>query len=150
MTSKIAGIRKEAAMREFKQGQGPTRVVGEARLLGQDMVVHLYGGTAPHIGAIAIGLCHPNLKDATENSATVSVYTMVGHKDDLLARAAAYRIAKALKKTVVVVAGFHLDNITGEQIEQVVQNSDLLVTDIVKHYSLTWGERDVPWESGGY
>lgn len=121
-------------MKIFKQGEGDTRITGEVKLLGKDLVLHLYGGTRPHVGAVAIALPRPSLEDATKKGATVSIYTFLGHKDDILAKDAACRLAKSLDKSVVVIAGFHLPNINTEQIEQVLQNSRLLCKKIIKFF----------------
>ena len=67
-------------------GQGQYRVEARGILIGNELMVAIYGGTAPHIGAIAIAIPRPSLQDPNTTSATSSVFTLVGHKDDVIAR----------------------------------------------------------------
>jgi len=62
-----------------------------------------------------------------ENRASTSVITRLGHKDDTVAYNAAQKLCKRLKKPVCTIAGIHLDQITGEEIEQITRNCEKLV-----------------------
>jgi hypothetical protein len=46
-------------------GQGQYRVEARGILIGNELMVAIYGGTAPHIGAIAIAIPRPSLQDLT-------------------------------------------------------------------------------------
>lgn len=79
--------------------------------VGADLLVVLWGGTRPHIGAVGIAVPRPSLADPTRWSATSSNFTFVGHKEDLLAKEVSETLAGALQKNVVVTAGIHWDDL---------------------------------------
>jgi hypothetical protein len=102
------------------------------RLIGDDVLVAIWGGEKPHIGAVAVGQPRPSLRDPEVTSSSASVFCMVGHKEDELAKAAAEILAATLKTQVVVTAGIHWDNIAPETIQQIVANSEILVDMILQ------------------
>ena len=110
---------------ELTKGEGRTRVNLLANDMGSGLVVSIYNENA-HIGAVAVGEYY---HDA--NRASVSLITRLGHKDDAIAQKAAYLISKAYKKPVCVIAGVHLDNITEEEIDRLLENSFNLVEDLI-------------------
>ena len=97
------------------------------RLIGKDLLVAIWGGEKPHIGAVSVAQPRPSLKDPNFTSATASVFCFVGHKEDELAKAASEILAAALNTQVVVTAGIHWDNISEEGIRKVIRNSEILV-----------------------
>jgi hypothetical protein len=103
------------------EGKGRTRVSLLAEDMGDDQIVLIYNENA-HIGAIALGEY-----DFNHERASVSVITRLGHKDDSIAQKAAYLISKHLKKPVCVIAGVHIDNITGTEISKILENSSSAV-----------------------
>jgi hypothetical protein len=111
---------------------GTYDLTASVRLIGQDVLVAIWGGEKPHIGAVAIAQPRPSLKDPQVTSATASVICLVGHKEDELAKAAAEILAAALKTQVVVTAGIHWDNLAPEAIQRVVRNSEILVDMILE------------------
>jgi len=110
---------------ELTRGEGRTRVSLLAINMGNDLVVSIYNENA-HIGAVAVGEYHHE-----EERASVSVITRLGHKDDVIAQKAAYLISKTYKKPVCVIAGVHLDNITGEEIDSILENTANLVEEFI-------------------
>lgn len=102
-------------------------IAAEAAWIGPDLLVWIWGGEAPHIGAVAMAQPRPSLADSTRTSATASVFTYVGHKEDALAKQAAETLSAALEAKVVVTAGIHWDNLDAAAIEQVVANSRELI-----------------------
>jgi len=104
-------------------GEGKYRVEARGILIGNDLMVAIYGATAPHIGAIAIAIPRPSLKDPSITSATSSVFTLVGHKDDVIARREAEGLASCLNQVVVVLAGVHVDQATDMDIQELVAAS---------------------------
>ena len=88
--------------------------------VGADLLVVLTGGRA-HIGAVAIAQPRPSISDSTKISATSSVFTRVGHKEDIIAKAMSEELSKALNTVVTVVAGIHWDNMKAEDIGMVVE-----------------------------
>lgn len=67
---------------------------------GDDLTVVIGGGEKQHIGAVAVGIPRPSLKDKNIVSSSASVLCLTGHKEDLLARKAALELASLLGHTV--------------------------------------------------
>ena len=102
------------------------------RLIGDDILVAIWGGEKPHIGAVAAAQSSPSLKDPKVMSSTASVLCYSGHKEDELAKSAAKKLAAALDTKVVVTAGIHWDNLSAEGIQKVNRNSEALVMSILE------------------
>jgi hypothetical protein len=99
------------------RSDGDDHVVHASALwLGEDALVYLWGGTRPHIGAVASATPRPSLRDPARTSATASVFTYPGHKEDAVAKATAEALAAALDAKVVVTAGIHWDHLTAAAI----------------------------------
>lgn len=95
--------------------------------LGSDLHVTLTGGDRPHIGAVALAQPRPSLCDAENISASCSVLTLCGHKEDELARHLALALAATLNTVVCVTCGIHLDAITPDEIREVSRLSDAMI-----------------------
>jgi hypothetical protein len=95
-------------------------------LLGEDLLTCLWGGSKPHIGAIALALPRPSLADPTITSSTASVLTMLGHKEDRVVTMAAEQLSSRLNKNVVVTAGIHWDHLNETAIREIEDNCALL------------------------
>ena len=108
------------------EGVGRTIVSLSYQIIGNDLIVRLFN-SQEHVGAVALSEYHP-----AEKRASTSVLTRYGHRDDSIAHMAAYKICKRLKKPVCAIAGIHLDNITKEEIEQIINNCDTLVERFIK------------------
>ena len=111
---------------------GAYDLTASIRIIGSDLLVAIWGGDKPHIGAVAVAQPRPSLKDPAVTSSSASVICLVGHKEDELAKAAAEILAAALKTQVVVTAGIHWDNLSPEAIQRVVHNSESLVDMILE------------------
>jgi len=107
--------------------EGAYDLEASVRLIGKDLLVAIWGGEKPHIGAVSVSQPRPSLKDKNVTSATASVFCFVGHKEDELAKAASEILAAALDTRVVVTAGIHWDNISEEGIRKIIRNSEILV-----------------------
>ncbi|MGE5674483.1 MAG: hypothetical protein ACM3XM_11480 [Mycobacterium leprae] len=90
-----------------------------AQRVGADLVVTIGGGTRAHVGAVAVAQPRPSLKGDGQVSASASVITLLGHKEDELARWAALYLAAQLNTTVVVTAGIHVDDATPADLGQI-------------------------------
>ena len=109
---------------ELTKGVGRTKVSLSAYYMGRDLVVCINNENA-HIGAVAIGeYAHE------EQRASSSVITRLGHRDDVVAKQAAHSISKYTKKPVCVIAGINIVNITKEEINQVLENAQSLITEL--------------------
>ena len=84
--------------------------------IGEDLLVSMWGGTRPHIGAVAMAVPRPSLADPRRFSATSSNFTFTGHKEDLLVKEVSEVLAASLRKNVVVTAGIHWDALTAKDL----------------------------------
>lgn len=87
--------------------------------LGNDVLIVFYGGKL-HIGAVGMAQPRPSLKDPEKISASSSIYTYSGHKEDVVVKAVSEEVSKRLNKRVVVVAGIHWDELSSVEIEIVM------------------------------
>ena len=116
----------------IKTETGAYDLTASARWIGADLLVAIWGGEKPHIGAVAVAQPRPSLKDPEVTSATASVICNVGHKEDELVKAASEILASVLKTQVVVAAGIHWDNLDDEGIHTIIKNSRILVEMILE------------------
>jgi gallate decarboxylase subunit D len=110
---------------EFTEGEGRVQVNLRSCKMGKDIVVRIFNQGA-HVGAVAIGEY-----DEEHQRASTSVITLLGHKDDAVAQKAAYLVSKAAKTTVCVVAGIHIDDISGNEISEILNNAMKLVERLI-------------------
>ena len=115
-----------------RTAEGAYDLEASVRWIGKDLLVAIWGGEKPHIGAVSLAQPRPSLKDPKDTSATASVICMLGHKEDELAKAISEVLAATLNTPVVVAAGIHWDNIDEEGIRSVTRNSEILVDLILK------------------
>jgi gallate decarboxylase subunit D len=108
--------------------------------IGNDLLVSIFGGQRPHIGAVAVALPRPSLKDPKVRSATASVFCYPGHKEDVIAKEAAERLSAALDTNVTVTAGAHWDNIDQSGIRTVLKSNRQLIEMIIKRISGSFPE----------
>lgn len=107
----------------FSAGTGRHRIWGSALFSVGGVSVNLLGGDVPHVGAVAVAIPRASHARPGRRSATTSVYALVGHKDDELARSMASDLARHLAITVVVAAGVHLRRARSSDIAAVVRNA---------------------------
>lgn len=105
----------------LEQGTERTRVSLTAWYIGEDIIACIYNENA-HLGAVAL-----SQYDHKTGRVSTSLITALGHKDDAIAQQAAYLISKHTKKPACVVAGVHIDNITQEEIVEILNNANNLV-----------------------
>jgi len=110
---------------ELTCGKGRITVKLFAHFMGSDVVVSIFNKNA-HIGAIALGEY-----DHQEQRASTSVFTRIGHRDNIIAQKAAYLISKNTKRPTCVIAGVHIDNISNEEMEHILENSSTLVDNFI-------------------
>ena len=109
----------------FSKGKGRTSIELLAYYLGNDLIVFIYNENA-HLGAVAVGEY-----DREEKRASSSVITRLGHRDDEIAKRQAYLIARHTKKPVCVISGVHIDNITTQEIKEILSYSNSVVIDLL-------------------
>jgi hypothetical protein len=91
--------------------RGRIHMILAAQPLGRDLAVTLSGGDREHIGAVAV----------CQGSQPGSVMTLPGHREDQLALEVASKLARHLDAVVSVSCGIHLDAITSEEIQAVLE-----------------------------
>ena len=111
-------------------GIEPYNVVATIVCCGKDIVICIGGGEKKHVGAAALAVPRPSLNNIGKTSATASVLCRIGHKDDILAREAALRLAAAFKTNVLVSVGLHMDSATVADINSLQENFDKLINAI--------------------
>ncbi len=115
-----------------KVSKGQLTIHAFIQQMGQDILVSIWGGTHPHIGAVAMAVPRPSLKDSKKVSATSSNFTFVGHKEDLLVKKISEKIASRLKTNVIVTAGIHWDKLPPNKIETIEELTEALTDLILK------------------
>jgi len=99
--------------------KGRLKTSGFVQEVGQDILVSVWGGTRPHIGAVGIAVPRHSLKNPKKWSATSSNFTFAGHKEDTLVKKISERLAAKVRRNVVVTAGIHWDGITLKEIKTI-------------------------------
>ncbi|MGM0771740.1 MAG: hypothetical protein ACQESU_09070 [Halobacteriota archaeon] len=97
----------------------------EHRIIGEDLLVTLTGGKG-HIGAVAVGYY-----DRIPGHASSSVITLPSHRDDAIALDAARLISSITHSTTVFTAGIHFENITAEEIKEILSASNELINGFI-------------------
>lgn len=108
---------------------------GTAFVSHEGLAVNLVGGDVGHIGAVAISIPRPSLASPRRRSATTSVFALLGHKEDELARPVAAGLAQALGRTTVVVAGVHIRRAKPADVTRVVENAGRAMEAIIARLS---------------
>lgn len=110
----------------FQIREGKFPVSASLQHIGEDYLLSIWGGKA-HIGAVAMAQPRASLSQPGRISATASVFCYLGHKEDEIVKRISEKMASALGARVVVTAGLHWDNISPDEIDQIVHNVDALV-----------------------
>jgi len=109
----------------FSEKRGKFEVFARVDLMGSDVLVTVWGGTA-HVGAVAMAVPRPSLRDPEERSATASVFTFSGHKEDAVVKAFSEELSGRLGRHVVVAAGIHWDCLEPGEISQITEACEAL------------------------
>jgi hypothetical protein len=111
------------------------RVTAIVYELGNDCLVILSGGTRLHIGAVGMAQIRPSLRDPQKTSATSSVFTYLGHKEDAVAKTMSEEIARKAGRNTVVAAGIHWDTLSDTDITSITAICRELTNRIVSRLS---------------
>jgi hypothetical protein len=120
----------------FTHEDEPYRVQISAFSVGNDLVVIVSGGEKPHVGAVAVSIPRLSLANSEIVSSSTSVFTLVGHKEDDLAKAMAGKIAAALEKNVVLTAGIHVGNIPLDGIKKIQASCENVLEQLLRSYAV--------------
>jgi gallate decarboxylase subunit D len=96
--------------------QGRFRIVAAVHEIGPDILIAIWGGNRPHIGAIGMAQARQSLRDEEKTAATSSVFTLLGHKEDLIVKPLSEEITRRFGRNSVVLAGIHWDNLADDEI----------------------------------
>lgn len=111
-------------MISFSETNGRIKIELFCIPMGEDLCIVICGGEIPHLGAMAVAQVRPSLSDPRRLSSSTSVITLLGHKEDVLAKEVADKVCTQLNKNVITCCGIHLKNATCDEIK--------LVTDMVE------------------
>ena len=103
-------------------GEGIYLVAVVAILCGKDLALIICGGDRFHIGAAALAVPRPSLKDPQKISASASVLTITSHKEDELARRVALSFSSELNCAVTATVGIHIDNASENDVSILTSN----------------------------
>lgn len=107
---------------EVGEGEGKSRVVARCWDTGRGLVVGLFGGESPHVGAVVVSVPRPSLADPARASCTSSVVNLPAHKEEEVIRPLAEELARATGRPVVGVAGVHVEAARPADLELLVRN----------------------------
>lgn len=107
--------------------EGEYDLAAHTRMIGDDILVAIWGGEKPHIGAVAAAESRPSTQDPSVISSTASVFCYLMHKEDEIVKVVAKRLSATFNTKVVVTAGIHWDDLTEEGIKKINRNIEILV-----------------------
>lgn len=87
---------------------------------GQDWIVTVLGGCAPHVGSVS-------LAEYQGGTAVLRTLTRSSHKDQIIGDRFASRLAERYRCTVCVSCGIHFDGPTREELADVVACAESLL-----------------------
>lgn len=117
-------------MNTFELTKGRITIWANVLVIGDDILIAVYGGDTPHIGSVSMAVPRPSLAAPDQSSATVSTYNFVGHLDDAIGDMIAKRLSSDLGRKVVVTCGIHIDAITLAEISDVRELCDRLCLEL--------------------
>ncbi len=140
MTTTNEGV-SSSVVRSFdvSEAEGRFEVFAKVFEIGPDCLVILWGGTRPHIGAVGMAQVRPSLRDPNKSAASSSVFTFVGHKEDMAAKMLSEELAKRLGRNTVVAAGIHWDDLTDAEIKIITKLSQSILEKIVEKFTIFSG-----------
>ncbi len=120
--------------------------------VGNDVCVIVSGGDAPHIGAVSQGVYDCGIGAARRESnpknnglygkkemfnlceGQTATLVLPAHKEGLISEMLAEKLSSELEKNITVLCGIHLDNISKEEIKEIVdimnESADKIATEI--------------------
>ncbi len=81
-----------------------------------DIIVIVTGGR-DHIGAVGLAVPRPSLSGPDKLSATSSILTQPGHKEDVMVKYISEKLAAATDRSTAVIAGVHYDDLTANELK---------------------------------
>jgi hypothetical protein len=112
------------------------RLEAWVRRVGEDVVVAIGGGTAPHVGCVVLAQPCRSRSRPGAVSASCSVLTIPPHKEEPIARAVAAALAAGLDRVAVVTAGVHDDNLDAAGVAEYLRLGEELASRLVAELGL--------------
>jgi gallate decarboxylase subunit D len=112
--------------------EGPAQLEAVSVACGHDLILVVGGGEKHHIGATALSLSMPSLKNPEVLTNSSYLVPVPGHKEENLARDGSLRLSRALKRNVVVTVGIHDERITKHGIKRYLELFDRLLEDVIR------------------
>lgn len=110
-------------MLNFSLGHHTTRVNYEIKEIGEDLEITITGGDI-HIGGIGL------VSDGAYN-----ILSVRNHKEFELIQPIANRLKKYYDINILIVAGIHVDDITLDEIKEILENNDRAIDKIDNYIS---------------
>lgn len=101
--------------------------------MGEDICLILTGGDRPHIGAVAVAQVRASLESEEKLSSSVSNITILGHKEDEIARKMASIAAVTAHSNAAVCCGIHSDNMTQGEIGTILDACHELLKEAMEY-----------------
>lgn len=129
--------------------------------VGSDICVITSGGDVPHIGAVSAGVydggvgaaghapastksCHSKSRQTVQlcegQTATLVLPT---HKEGVISEMLAEKLSEKLKKNITVLCGIHMDNISKEEIKEIVDIMNESIEKIANEISIDTADKSV-------
>lgn len=108
-------------MYEFSVGQDKTKVDYSINLIGNDIDITISGGKS-HIGSLVL---------ISNNSYTL--INIPNHREDEMLKPFISRFRKYERGTILIKAGFHIDDITVDEINEVMCNNKRAVQKVAEY-----------------
>ena len=118
----------DATIRPLTRSSGRITLVLTCVRMGRDLSVTLAGGDRPHLGAVAMGQPYPGHGGPRASTSTL---TVLGHREDVLARDLADRLARTTGATVCVACGIHVDGLTEQDLAALHGLAEELVRELI-------------------
>jgi gallate decarboxylase subunit D len=114
-----------------------TRLEAVCVACGGDLVVVVCGGAGYHVGAAALAISIPSIKDPATLTNSSYLVSVPGHKEEALARDGSLELSRALERNVVVTVGIHDDLIAKDRIQGYVELFRKLMAEIVRDQQIS-------------
>lgn len=118
-----------------EEAEASFRVEAVCIRCGADLVVVVGGGERYHVGATALSITLPSIKDPEALTHSSYLTPVPGHKEEDLAREGSLRLAKGLSTNVVMTVGIHEDNLSPEGIRRYIAQFNRLIDIILDAYA---------------
>ena len=117
-------------LKQFSMERGRLKLNFTVVILNEDICVTISGGDA-HIGAVALSIPKDDYSKKCKPELDVSVFTVKGHKDNIIAEQTARKVSLLTSKKAVVICGIHYEKITAEEIRDIMKLAEEAVTKII-------------------